>query len=679
MPPRRSRRSHPRTTPAGAPDAGPSDAAPIASPAAPPNPLLNLLQSLAPSPDTHPGSIDPSDASLAADADIVNIADSGTTTEAWNMLPTSELGHAANCDKPYPLTLVPFDIAHPPQNETSLVILPYDEIVAEDKLGLFWVEEYKAGNIQNERRYEGSFVIIYLRSFCLDVDGLRARRYRQGNRPYVLYPTVFVTSVRLDEGYYIETGEYKALPAVRSVIQNALRKKKAKAAKNAKKDNKALPATSQLTSNTIGGLMPDVGLEGLYFEQSPEGGSLGSSAHQLVKKKILYFVAEIKWGKLARRDLENWRELDQAILRYACLEALFQAVYYLHMAFTVSRTRIAIALANEFYTRLVNVTGEEGGPQRILVEAPPDVVSASRELESYADGMSPDDILKLAEDDHWAAPNSLIKDHDNWRYDEAAKYRLDATILMTLAIATRDPKTLEDPLPLSRSTEAFRSNAMDANVVESRAYDWLEKRNLMKSRRYAKQAAGQKEKPEVGNEDQGGPSDEGGDDDEARGGEDGDDQDKGDDRGGGGGGLGGDGSSRNNQGRDNSRRRDKDPDPEGGLRRSKRHKQSHEGGKDNNSLAPTEKSHLPTPVPSNTTNSPAPNSAASTSGSDKRGTIDLSDLGVSSKEDDELEMDKMIVRVVLVTPEEMDGIVAQAAKQGWAAVLRIGDRRCQAD
>ncbi|ODN87386.1 hypothetical protein L198_07010 [Cryptococcus wingfieldii CBS 7118] len=387
MPPRRARRGRPQTTPTGAPDAGPSDAPPIASTAAPPNPLLNLLQSLVPSP-----SIDPSGASLAADAaDIANVADSGT------LLPTSGLGHPANRDKPYPLTLVPFDIAQPPQHETSLVILPYDEIDVQDKLGGFWVEEYEAGNIQDEARYEDLFVITYLRSSCLDVDGFRARRSRRGNHHYVLYPTVFVRSVRLDQGYYIETDDYKTLPVVRSVIANAIRKKEAKAKRNAKKDNEGLPASSQLTSKTLGGLTPDVGLEGSYFTQSPEGGSSESSAHQLVNK-ILYFVAEIKWGKMARRDLENWRKLDQAILQYACLEALFQAVYYLHMAFTVSRTRIAIALANEFYTRLVNVTGEEGGPQRILVEAPPDVVAASRELESHADGMSPSDILKLAED-----------------------------------------------------------------------------------------------------------------------------------------------------------------------------------------------------------------------------------------------------------------------------------------
>ncbi|ODN87385.1 hypothetical protein L198_07009 [Cryptococcus wingfieldii CBS 7118] len=94
------------------------------------------------------------------------------------------------------------------------------------------------------------------------------------------------------------------------------------------------------------------------------------------------------------------------------------------------------------------------------------------------------------------------------------------------------------------------------------------------------------------------------------------------------------------------------------------------------------------------TNSPAQrlgsssfsNSAASTSRSDKKKAVNLSDLGVSpnfvfldpGKEDDEFAIDKMIVQVVMITPEGMDGIVAQAAKQGWATVLRIGDRH-QAD
>ncbi|OXH00308.1 hypothetical protein C370_07337 [Cryptococcus neoformans A1-35-8] len=203
MPPRRARRGRPQTTTTAAPDAGPSDAGPrdarpIASSAAPPNPLLNLQQSLVPSPDTHSGPIDPSGASLAADpADIVSIADSGTATE---------LGHPANRDQPYPLNLVPFDIANPLQHEESLVIRPYDDIVCCYKLREYWVKQYEAGRIEEGVEYEDQFVFPYLRSFYHELEAIQGLKACRGEC-LEIFPTVFTTSVRLDLDIWFRPGD----------------------------------------------------------------------------------------------------------------------------------------------------------------------------------------------------------------------------------------------------------------------------------------------------------------------------------------------------------------------------------------------------------------------------------------------------------------------------------------
>ncbi|ODN73040.1 hypothetical protein L202_08435 [Cryptococcus amylolentus CBS 6039] len=412
---------------------------PIASPIAALNPLLDFPQSLRPRSNPHTAASDPLDTSLAADS-----ADSGIATGAWNVLPTSELGHPANRDKPYPLTLVPFDIANPPQHEQTLIIRPYDDIVSRYKLRDYWVEEYEAGGIGEGVQYEDRFVLPYLHSFYQDLQALKGLKARRGERLQI-FPTTFTTSVRLDLDICMRPQD---------TVKDTLDGNDVEA-KGARKRIWKEESASIVTSTTAESRMPDVGLVGYHLEQiadqtsqktpGEEPSTKRSSMAQIStgrseRKFILYSINQIKWSPMVEnvRDEAERRHLDDINLRYARLDALFQTLYHLHNAYRVAGCRLAIAWANEFFTRMVNVTGK-CGPQRILVEASPKSISmASKRLPNCAaEGLSLDDLATLVHDDDWEAPNALIRDHDNWHYNEEAKYRLDATVLMTLAIATR--------------------------------------------------------------------------------------------------------------------------------------------------------------------------------------------------------------------------------------------------
>ncbi|ODN87384.1 hypothetical protein L198_07008 [Cryptococcus wingfieldii CBS 7118] len=413
--------------------------APVTYPIATLNPLLAFPQSLSPRSNPHTPASDPLDTGLAADT-----ADSGTATGAWNVLPASELGHPANLDKPYPLTLVPFDIANPPQHEDSLVILPYDEIVFEDELRGYLVEEYKAGRIGEGVEYEDTFVLPYLRGFYLRLQAVKGLKARRGERLQI-FPTTFTTSVRLDLDIYMRPKDtVKGTSDGNDVEAKEARKRKGKEEQSA----------SIVTSTAAKSYMPDVGLVGYNLEQiaektfrkppREEPSTKRSSGAQISTGRserdfILYSINHIKWSPMVQnvRDEAEKRYLDDINLRCARLDALFQTLYHLHNAYRVAGCRLAIAWANEFFTRMVNVTGK-CGPQTILVEASPKSMSMSskRLPNRAADGLNLDDLITLVHDDDWEAPNSLIRDHDDWHYDEEAKYRLDATILMTLATTT---------------------------------------------------------------------------------------------------------------------------------------------------------------------------------------------------------------------------------------------------
>ncbi|ODN87388.1 hypothetical protein L198_07012 [Cryptococcus wingfieldii CBS 7118] len=363
----------------------------------------------------HTPTSDPPGVSLAPDT-----ADSGA--EAFHMPPASELGHPANRDKPYPLTLVPFDIANPPQHEEFLMIRPYDDIVSRYKLRDYWVEVYEAGRIGEGVEYEDTFVLPYLRSFYQELEALKFLKARRG-KLLQIFPTTFTTSFRLDLDIYIRPGD---------MVKDTLDGNDVEAKEARKRKGKEEQSVSIVTSTTAKSRMPDVGLVG---QSSGAKISTGRSEREF----ILYSINHIKWSPMVQNvsDQAEKRHLDDINLRCALLDALFQTLYHLHNAYRVAGCRLAIAWANEFFTRMVNVTGK-CGPQRILVEASPKsmAMSSKRLPNCAADGLNLDDLITLVHDDDWEAPNSLIRDHDDWHYDEEAKYRLDATILMTLATTT---------------------------------------------------------------------------------------------------------------------------------------------------------------------------------------------------------------------------------------------------
>ncbi|WVQ73250.1 hypothetical protein IAR50_002818 [Cryptococcus sp. DSM 104548] len=117
---------------------------------------------------------------------------------------------------------------------------------------------------------------------------------------------------------------------------------------------------------------------------------------------------------------------------------------------------------------MVNVTDDSGeGCQIILVEATPDAVSKARSSIAEHGGMSAADLFKVKET--WKAPTSLIKDHKNWQRSKKAKLRLDATILITLAIASHPPSALQvtDPNRVP-TTKIFGGGGGDASCGPKR-------------------------------------------------------------------------------------------------------------------------------------------------------------------------------------------------------------------
>ncbi|WVQ77735.1 hypothetical protein IAR50_007425 [Cryptococcus sp. DSM 104548] len=107
--------------------------------------LLNLLQSLHSLPDR---SAVPE--TMPTDDPIGSIPDRITATGAVDtpkMPSLSDLGHPANRDQPYPLSLVSFDIASPTKLSNALIIKPYDDITSEKMMRAFWVMKYKKGGL----------------------------------------------------------------------------------------------------------------------------------------------------------------------------------------------------------------------------------------------------------------------------------------------------------------------------------------------------------------------------------------------------------------------------------------------------------------------------------------------------------------------------------------------------
>ncbi|ODO06177.1 hypothetical protein L198_01409 [Cryptococcus wingfieldii CBS 7118] len=85
------------------------------------------------------------------------------------------------------------------------------------------------------------------------------------------------------------------------------------------------------------------------------------------------------------------------------------------------------------------MTSKEFG-RTILVKASHNEVVKAQALLSYAEsGMGAVDFAKA-----WEPPNSLITDRQEWLIDQAARCRLDATILMALAMAAHPPDSLQD-------------------------------------------------------------------------------------------------------------------------------------------------------------------------------------------------------------------------------------------
>ncbi|ODN74137.1 hypothetical protein L202_07590 [Cryptococcus amylolentus CBS 6039] len=350
-------------------------------------------------------------------------------------------------------------------------------------MGSFWTEYYP--EIPIEPEFQSKYILPYLREFYDDPKA-------------VGYPTSWDTTVDFSQtSFYVpQEKKYKDLEIVQSVRDHDIEVKGSKYS--------SCCGTSQaasIMSMKLGATKPDVCLTGYHIGDLAEetyrkdpagGGNLGITDCPL---RALYTIIELKWVPWAGKNKLDLRHLDLHIrdLDYANVEAIVQTVFYSLLGYDVSKCRSAIAWANGNYARILNLSdlpeGEEavwegltvgrGGGPSILVEADPDLVTKMRHI--GAKTLSAEEFGMLATGDHdverlWKSPNSLIADYNGLSLNQDAKDRLDATIYLNLALATRHPEAVQDP-PFSNHRP---TNVMGLDTSRKDAYKWLSVRAQMR-------------------------------------------------------------------------------------------------------------------------------------------------------------------------------------------------------
>ncbi|OXB36131.1 hypothetical protein J007_04141 [Cryptococcus neoformans] len=316
-------------------------------------------------------------------------------------------GHPKNKDRPYPLTLIPFDLSEPYEASENLIICSYNEACEVDYLGEDWVNMYKNGAIYDEQTFVDRYVRRYLDQFIQkNCKGTATEFSHQANLKAVFYGREDKEWAKLDlvDEYRRRTGKVLGVPS------------QSRSTSRSKKD---------------GATIPDVSLIGYVKDPSC---SLGW-------KSILYAVVELKWTILATHLAgEDKRRADEKTLEYLCQEGVFQTMWYVILGYAISGCIFGLSIINEYFYRVVYLYRDSTPDIPLLaLEADSEFLEKARRHFGYL----PDDysVEELAElPDFWSSPpNCLISDRDKATLNKEARYHLDATILLFLAHAASLP------------------------------------------------------------------------------------------------------------------------------------------------------------------------------------------------------------------------------------------------
>nr|KIR44688.1 hypothetical protein I312_06026 [Cryptococcus bacillisporus CA1280] len=352
--------------------------------------------------------------------------------------PTTKGGHSKNKDRPYPLSLIPFDLSELYEATEYLTIRPYDETCQVDYLGQAWVDMYKRELIIDEQDFDDTYVRLYLDRFIQEKCTMRTAFKHQANLKAVFYDRKDNEWAKLDlvDEYRRRTGKVLGVP---SQSQNSSRSKK------------------------DGATTPDASLIGYVKDPSC---SLGW-------KRRLYAVIELKWLKLATHLAgEDKRKCDKKTLEYLCQEGVFQTMWYVILGYSISDCIFGLSIVNEYFYRVVYLDRSSTSKNPILaLEADSEFLEKARpHFGDPPDEYSVEELSALL--DFWSLPpNLLISDRANSILNKETRYRLDATILLFLAHAASPPtqRFLNDPSPLLGSAFDTPSNTNE----ETRVLDHL--------------------------------------------------------------------------------------------------------------------------------------------------------------------------------------------------------------
>ncbi|QPK66844.1 hypothetical protein CNBG_10045 [Cryptococcus deuterogattii R265] len=321
---------------------------------------------------------------------------------------TTNGGHSKNKDRPYPLSLIPFDLSEPYEASENFTICSYDDACEVDYLGEDWANAYKNEGIADEQTFDDKYVRRYLDRFIKENPKMSATNFsHQANLKAVFYGRKDKEWAKLDlvDEYRRQTG--KVLGA---------------------------PSQSQSTSGSRrdGATTPDVSLIG-YVKDS--GCSLGW-------KPVLYAVVELKWTKLATHLAgEDKRKSDEKTLEYLCQEGVFQTMWYVILGYAISGCIFGLSMVNEYFYRIVyDCRASTSGIPVLALEADGEFMQKLGPHSGHRpDGYTVEELAELL--DFWSSPpNRLISDRANAILNKEARYHLDATILMFLAHAASRSK-----------------------------------------------------------------------------------------------------------------------------------------------------------------------------------------------------------------------------------------------
>ncbi|KIR32494.1 hypothetical protein I352_04919 [Cryptococcus deuterogattii MMRL2647] len=353
--------------------------------------------------------------------------------------PTDYGGHLRNKYRPYPLSLIPFDLNEPYEASEYLTIPPYDEICKVDYLGEDWVDAYKNEAIHDEQTFDDRYVRRYFDLFIKENPKMCATNFsHQANLKTVFYGRKDNEWAKLDlvDEYRRQTGKVLGVPS------------------------QSQPSSESQKDDAI---TPDASLIGYVKDPSC---SLGW-------KPMLYAVVELKWMELAAYLAgEDKRKSDEKTLKYFCQEGVFQTMWYVILGYAISGCIFGLSIVNEYFYRIVYLDRSSTSKNPVLaLEADSEFLEKVKpHFGDPPDEYSVEELLALL--DFWASPpNRLISDRANFILNKEARYRLDATMLFFLAHAASLPtqRFLNDPSPLLGSAFDTSSNTNE----ETRLLDHL--------------------------------------------------------------------------------------------------------------------------------------------------------------------------------------------------------------